>query len=150
VLGLRAMIAAMPPGEHPHADRRNWQPASTAAEYLSNCREGLETYSEKRFAALLGLPRIELYRAKLMAELPKPLFERLLAAGILSSRALANVALAFRRGNNCAEVDSCPHCGGALRIRHHVSERIREVIVDWLTDELAGKSETNYRGRRRD
>ena len=35
----------------------NWQPATTAEDYLRNCREGLEEWSERRFAKLSGIPR---------------------------------------------------------------------------------------------
>jgi hypothetical protein len=45
----------------------NWQPASTKVDYLRNCREGLEDYSERRLAKLLGWSRIRIHRAKLMA-----------------------------------------------------------------------------------
>jgi hypothetical protein len=68
------------PGGHPHSDRLNWQPATTADEYLPNCRE-------------------------LMAQLPKELFELLLANG-LSSRAMAQVALALRRDNPTRMISS--------------------------------------------
>jgi hypothetical protein len=54
-------------GSHPHA-RPNWRPAETIDEYMSNCREGLEDFSDRRAAKLLGMTRIQLYRAKLMAE----------------------------------------------------------------------------------
>jgi hypothetical protein len=112
----------------------NWQPATTASDYLRNCREGLEEYSDRRFAALMGWPPIQVYRAKLMAELPKALFERLLAAGVLSTKALANVALAFRRGQNDGEVERCPHCGGKLRVRWRVNKAARDAINSWLDD----------------
>jgi hypothetical protein len=127
------MTAAVLPGGHPHADRRNWQPASTFAEYLTNCQEGLEAYSDKRAAKLLGWPRIELYRAKLMAELPQPLFERLLAVGVLSTKTMANVALALKRDAPFrGDVELCPHCGGLLRVRRHLNGTVRRAIADWL------------------
>ena len=65
------------PGSHPHSDRPNWEPAETANDYLRNCREGLEAYSDRRMAKLLGWSRAHLWRAKLMAEIPEDLFERL-------------------------------------------------------------------------
>jgi hypothetical protein len=76
---------------------RNWAPAETIADYLGNCREGLETWSERRAAELLGCKRIELYRWKRMAELPEDLFEALLTSGSKppSSRELANIARAL-------------------------------------------------------
>ena len=48
---------------------RNWQPAETIEDYLRNCREGSEEYSERRAAQLLGWPRMKVYRAKLMADI---------------------------------------------------------------------------------
>ena len=48
------------PGSHPHSDRPNWRPAETADEYLRNCREGLEQYSDRKFARLTGMSRIGL------------------------------------------------------------------------------------------
>lgn len=66
-------------GSHPHADRPNWRPAETAEDYLRNCREGIEKYSDRRFARLMGVPRIALYRWQMMADIPDSLFERLLA-----------------------------------------------------------------------
>jgi hypothetical protein len=66
------------PGSHPHADRPNWRPAQTADDCLRNCREGLEVFSERRFACLMSLPRMKLWQMRMMAEIPEELFERLL------------------------------------------------------------------------
>ena len=49
-----------PPGSHPHADQPNWKPADNADDYLRNCEDGLEKFSERRFAKLFGASRIEL------------------------------------------------------------------------------------------
>ena len=54
-------------GSHPHADQRNWQPADNIDDYLRNCREGLETYSDRRVAKLWGVSRAWIWRAKLVA-----------------------------------------------------------------------------------
>jgi hypothetical protein len=62
------------PGSH----GRNWSPAETLEDYLRNCEEGLETRSERRVAKLMGVSRAELWRWKMMAELPEDLFEALL------------------------------------------------------------------------
>jgi hypothetical protein len=121
------MTAPAPQGAIP-----NWQTATTAADYLRNCREGPEDYSDRRFASLMGWSRIRLYRARLMAELPEPLFDRLLDAGVTSSRELANIALAFREGKNTAEGERCPHCGGALRSRYRIGKASRGAIQAWL------------------
>ena len=70
-------------------NRRNWSPATTFEDYWRNVREGLEPLSERCIAALMGMPRIEIYRWWLMAELPDDLFEALVAALITSAMALA-------------------------------------------------------------
>ena len=67
-----------------------------------------------------------------MAELPDGLFDRLLDAGLYSSKALANVALALRRGELRHEIEHCPHCGGVLRTRSSISDAAREAIRGWL------------------
>jgi hypothetical protein len=54
---------------------RNWSPAETFGDYVRNCREGLEPWSERRAAKLLGISRAELWRWKLTAELPEDLFD---------------------------------------------------------------------------
>ena len=53
----------------------DWKPAENANDYFRNCQEGLETFSERKFAKLAGMSRIELWRAKMMAEIPELLFE---------------------------------------------------------------------------
>src|SRR5438132_11901850 len=68
------------PGSHPHADRPNWRPANTLEDYIANCQEGLEQYSDRRAAKLFGVSRMEIYRWQLMASLPDDLVERLFAA----------------------------------------------------------------------
>jgi hypothetical protein len=118
------------PGSH----LPNWRPASTAEDYLRNCREGLEKYSERRLAELMGWPRIRIHRAKLMGELPEALFERLLAAGLLSAMALANVAIALKGDPLSGEIARCPHCGEVLRVRPNLSKKARAVIKAWLDE----------------
>jgi len=120
-------------GSHPHSDRPNWQPAETLDDYARNCREGLEDDSDRRAAQLLGWSRMAVYRAKLMAGLPDELFERLLDAGVDSPKALANVALALQRNDRrSADVDRCPHCGGVLQVRYHLSKKALTAIAEWL------------------
>jgi hypothetical protein len=118
------------PGSHPHSDRPNWRPAESFGEYVQNCRDGVEKYSERRAAKLLGMTPIEAWRAKIASELPETLFEHIMQERrrlgfSISMKALAQVALALRRGkNHAAEVQSCPHCGGVLRIRALVSKQL--------------------------
>jgi hypothetical protein len=127
--GVSDIISPAPRGVIP-----NWQPSTTIDDYLHNCREGLEEYLEGRAAKLFGLPSIELQRWKLMAELPEGLFERLFAHGVRSTKALSNVALAFGRGQNGAEVERCPHCGEVLRTRWQVGNVVRAAIKAWLDE----------------
>jgi hypothetical protein len=110
------------PGEHSHADRPNWRPAESIEEYLANCREGLEKYSEKHACELLGVTRIQLWRIRIMASIPDSLFDFILmrarTKGIrITTKMLAQVGHALSSGNNQAEVECCPHCGSVLRAR---------------------------------
>jgi len=132
---VKAPNAPGSPGSHPHADRPNWRPAETFDEYMANCREGLEEYSERRAAKLMGVSRTALWRTRLMAEIPEELADRLLAAG-LSTKAMAQVALAVKRGGNgVAEVECCPNCGHMLRGRALVSDKAREIVNAWLAEQ---------------
>jgi hypothetical protein len=117
------------PGSH----GRNWLPASTDADYLCNCREGLEERSDRRMAKLMGWSRAHMWRVKLMAELPDDLFEALLAAGGCSSKSLAAVALALRRGEARGNAECCPRCGHVLRIRGAVSDAHLAIVNRWLS-----------------
>lgn len=120
------------PGSHPHADRRNWQPATTYEEYARNVREGLEPLSERRLAKLGGFSRMSLYRVKLAAELPKAVIEALDAVGVHSTRALAQIALALKRDTPLAkDVERCPHCGAVLRRRPYVvNSKVFKAVVE--------------------
>jgi hypothetical protein len=126
------------PGSHPHADQPNWQPADTVQAYIDNCREGLENYSERRLAKLLGVSRTWLWRAKMVAEIPNDLLEFILEHApneniSISSKALAQVGAAFYRGGNgVAEVERCPHCGEVLRVRTLVSDKMVDLVNRWL------------------
>ncbi len=105
---------------------------------MRNCQAGLETYSDRRMAELMGVSRAHLWRTKLLAELPEDLFERLLterrtAGRMPSLKGLANVALALR-GNMKVEAEHCRHCGGLLRLRERASAKTSRVVVQWLED----------------
>jgi hypothetical protein len=124
------------PGSHPHSDRPNWRPAETADEYLQNCREGLEKFSQRRLSELMGTSRIDLWRWKQMAKLPDELYDHIFneakKAGIrLSTKALAQVAVALERGSNLAEIEACPYCGGVLRARRLVSKKLAVIVGAW-------------------
>ena len=75
-----------------------------------------------------------MWRAKRFAEIPDDLFERLIEAGITSTRALADIAAAAKSGNVIGEIERCHHCGGVLRIRERVGDAARAAIRAWLTE----------------
>jgi hypothetical protein len=129
------------PGSHPHADRPNWRPAETIDEYLSNCREGLEEYSDRRTAKLFGISRAELWRWKLMAKIPEDLLERLLTVRPMpSTKSLALIAQTLLDGKLDPDVECCPHCGGVLRFRRRVSAEAARVVARWLAEQQDGAS----------
>ncbi len=124
------------PGSHPHSDRPNWRPAEAANDYLRNCDDGLEAYSDRRMAKLLGWSRAHLWRAKLMAEIPEELFERLLAGAdhVLSTKELANVARALNGRGPSHDAELCPHCGETLRVRGRWRPDTAIIVNDWLSE----------------
>lgn len=125
------------PGSHPHADRPNWKLADNIGDYFANCREGIEEYSDRRAAKILGVPRIELWRWKMMAQLPKDLFERLLkdGRGEISTKALAGVAYLLAGADSAAESERCWCCGAVQRVRHHVNPALAKIVADWLIEQ---------------
>jgi hypothetical protein len=124
------------PGSHPHSDRPNWQPAETLAAYLANCREGLEQYSDRRAAKLMGMSRVALWRAKLMAKIPDDLFDELLKLRP-SARTVALIAQALTGGKSSPDVERCPHCGAILRFRPRINANAAKVINEWLAKRRA-------------
>jgi hypothetical protein len=129
------------PGSHPHADRPNWRPAKTAEDYLRNCREGLEEYSERRLASLLGLPRMKIRQCKMMAEIPAELFERLLRSKP-STKALAQIGAVLAGKAPQEDVERCPCCGHVLRIRGLRTDMVK-ITKEWLA---ANAAEPDARG----
>lgn len=137
-------MTAGPQADHPHADRRNWQPARTIDEYLQNCREGIEDYSERHVAKLLGVPRISLWRMKLLAQLPEGLFERLIKEGCATStKQLAQIVQFLSMPEldwdaNVAEEVCCPHCGGLIRRRLKANKKVLETVREWVREQNPG------------
>jgi hypothetical protein len=128
------------PGSHPNADRPNWRPAETIDDYVANCRDGLEQYSDRRGAKIMGVSRAEVWRCRLLAELPQDLWDRLLEMPdccVPSTTELAYVGQALSGGSepNVREVERCPHCGEVLRVRGRMSEATRKVVNDWLAEQ---------------
>jgi hypothetical protein len=123
------------PASYPHAEPAQLVAGTTFEDYWRNVREGLEPLSERCIAALMGMPRIEIYRWWLMAELPDDLFEALVAARITSAKALAQIALALKLDDPFdGQGETCPHCGERLRRRSHISGATRAVILKWFRD----------------
>jgi len=123
------------PGGHLHADRRNWRPASTIEEYLENCRAGLEAYSDRRAAKLMGHSRTAVWRTKLIAELPSDLFDRLIEQERPPSiRELASIARALRGDPVPMEVERCPHCSEVLRERSRWSAGSAAIVEAWQAE----------------
>ena len=126
------------PGSHPHSHRPNWQPAETVEEYLRNCQDGLETYSEHRMAKLMGGSRVWLWRAKMMAEIPEDLFNTLLDAADkarkpISQKQLAIIGQVFSGGTAKREIETCPCCGYVLRVRAPVPKHLANVVLEYLS-----------------
>ncbi len=130
------MAVSGSPGSHPHSDRPNWRPAETAKEYVSNCQEGLEAYSERRMAKMLGVSRARLWRWKLMAGIPEELFEHLLVETdhVPSTKELANVGRALNGRGPAHDAEYCPHCGEVLRVRGRWRSSTARIVNQWLSE----------------
>jgi hypothetical protein len=125
------------PGSHPHSDQRNWQPAASPDEYLRNCREGIEEFSERRYAKLTGLTRKQIWVGKCYAAIPSDLFEMLLddrkATGRdLNGRSLLAIGRGFLDQDAPDEAERCPHCREVIRLRRAIDPRDRDVVARWL------------------
>jgi hypothetical protein len=93
----------------------------------------------------------------LMAELSDDLFEALLAAGLRSSKAIAQVALALKRDDPYAHDDEhCPHCDGLLHRRRHEQKgrsgdhedaRRRDRRMTWKCSRAAARSAAGTAGQ---
>jgi hypothetical protein len=129
------------PGSHPHSDRPNWRPGDDDADefLVQKIADALrEGKSERQFAKLLGLSRMKLWRGRMMAKIPEPLFERLLAAGYRSSRILAAIGRALQDGEFLrGEVECCPNCGHTLRVRPDTPQAAIKIVADWLGEQEA-------------
>lgn len=105
-----------PPGEHTHADRRNF----TIEDYLGMCRDGEADFSIAEAARVMGVSRAYVYRTMLFASIPEDEFEVVLdhvrARGLTSTTAVAD-EIKRRTGRARAYAEHCPHCGGVIRTR---------------------------------
>lgn len=120
------------PSSHPHADRPNWRPAETGDDYLRNCQEGLEQYSERRMASLLGLPRMKLWQMRMMAAIPEGLFERLVRSRP-RTKALAQIGALLAGNTPQTDVEHCPCCGCVLRTRG-VRPDLVTIVNEWRSE----------------
>jgi hypothetical protein len=75
-------------GGSPGSHRRNWSPALNAGDCVRNSREGLEEYSDRRMAKLMGWSRAHILACQIDGRAPDDLFEALVAAGGCSSKSL--------------------------------------------------------------
>lgn len=124
------------PGSHPHVDRRNWRPAETVEAYFTKCREGLEDFSERRLALLLGMSRVQLWRCEMMAGIPRGPFECLVRLpGGVSSRSLTAVDAALSGNSPRQENEQCPCCGHVLRVRGRWPEAMQGEIDAWIGEQ---------------
>ena len=125
------------PGSHSHSDRPNWLPAETADDYLRNCDDGLEAYSDRRMAKLLGVSRTALWRWKLMAKIPEELFKRLLARAdqVPSTKEFANIARALNGHVQSHDAERCSHCGEVLRVRGRLRSSTARIVNEWLREQ---------------
>jgi len=130
-------IAPGSPGNHPHADRPNWQPGDAADDYFERVKAGLDPFSQRRAAKALGVSRSSLRRWMSAATIPEDLFERLLATHKTSTKELAAVGDALAAGQLSESIERCPHCSGMLRIRASVRPSTLKVVNDWLREREA-------------
>jgi hypothetical protein len=105
---------------------------------------GLEKFSERRLAKLLGVSPAQLSRQKLMAQIPNNLLDRLQAAGrenrrgrhaVISSKQLAAIGRALSGGPLEVEAERCPHCGGLLKIRRRIPQHLVHVVTEWMQEQ---------------
>ncbi len=122
------------PGNHPHSDRPNWQSAESIDEYLRNCQEGLERFSDRRAAKIMGISRTSLWRWQLMATIPEDLFERLLSQSdhCPSTKELANVARALQGKGVGFDAEISGYDREVLRVRGRWRPSTARVVKDWL------------------
>ena len=105
-----------PPGEHPHADRRNF----TLGDYVEMCRAGTARFTIAEAARVAGVSRAKLYRWVEMASIPENEFEDVLdwtsERGLSSTTAIVD-EIKRRTGRAKNYDERCPHCGEVVRTR---------------------------------
>src|SRR6059058_774809 len=53
----------------------------------------------------------------------------------------AAVALALHSGEVTCDAERCPHCGGLLRVRQHLSAEVVKIVNDWVADQRQSGAE---------
>lgn len=108
------MKDACSPGEHPHSDQRNY----SISDYLQMCRDGETKFSVSEVARLMSVSRTHVHRMIELASVSDDEFEEILADDGIP-KTLTGLADEVKRRTGKAKlyVESCPHCGGALRSR---------------------------------
>jgi hypothetical protein len=86
--------------------------------------------------------RTQAWQARQMAHIPDGLFDRLLKAHVYGTKQLAQIGLVLSRGdgNQPAEVERCPHCGGTVRVRWLVGARAQKIIQQWIDGGMPGNT----------
>ncbi len=119
------------PGSHSHADQPNWRPAVTADEYLNNCSEGLEVYSERRMAKLMGVPRFSCggaYR-KQQSHLN---YSKSCSKPSAARRSWPPSALCSLAQIWPWKKEHCPHCGEVRSVKARFSKQHELILRDWF------------------
>jgi hypothetical protein len=75
-----------------------------------------------------------------MAKIPNERFDLLVAAGCLSTRALAQVGQATSGDRKAVDVEYCPHCGEAIRFRRRWSAAVAKVVNEWIREQSSKPS----------
>jgi hypothetical protein len=127
-----------------HPDRRNWRPGDDdAADELQfqklqdAIRDGA---SERAISKLLGLNRARMWRAKMIANIPDELFDRLSAARV-GRREIVGVGRALKDGELLrSDVECCPNCGHRLRLRPAIKQSTMKIVADWMDEKAAADS----------
>lgn len=105
---------------------------------MANCREGLEKYSERRFAELAGMQRTLVHRMKMMSRIPKDLFDQLMLMKKVSTKEMATIGALLAGKTPAVDAPRCWSCGAVQRERKPMSAEAEKTLNEWL----ASKQET--------
>lgn len=134
------------PGSHPHVDQSNWRPGDDDSDELmveklrDALRDGIR--SERQLAKLLGVSRVKLWRCRMYASIPPGLWQRLTAARVGSKAAIYIAQFGLNDEPPSPEIECCPHCGHALRVRNKQILRALDIMQQWIRDGSPEASES--------